>query len=43
MLAISLVMDGGLWRDHAQEAFFDETSALPNHVSDILLVPIASR
>jgi len=44
MLAISLVMDGGLWRDHAQEALFDETSALPNHVSDILLVlPILNK
>lgn len=38
MLAISVVMDGGLWRDHAQEALFDGTSVLPNHVGDIQLV-----
>lgn len=38
MPAISMVMDGGLRRDHAQEAFFDGTSVLPSHVGDILLV-----
>lgn len=44
MRAISVVMDGGLWRDHAQEALFDGTSVLPNHVGDILLVlPIANK
>lgn len=44
MLAISVVMDGGLWRDYAQEALFDGTSVLPNHVGDILLVlPIVNK
>lgn len=38
MPTISMVMDGGLRRDHAQEAFFDGTSVLPSYVGDILLV-----
>jgi len=38
MLAINVVMDGGLWRDYAQEALFDGTSVLPNYIGDILLI-----
>lgn len=44
MLAINVVMDGGLWRDYVQEALFDGTSVLPNYVGDILLIlPIANK